>query len=300
MIMNWQIPAKTFLLGEYAAIAGASAIIVTTSPCFEISLTADGILHNIHPDSPAGQWWRHHRLFSQGLYWQDPYQGKGGLGASSAQFIGAYLASCHLLNLVPTSESLLDAYYQSAWRKEGLRPSGYDILGQTQNRCVYISRQNALMQAYDWTFKEIAFLLLHSGQKLATHSHLQTISLPGSINQLSAIVDCAKEAFEHKNSEGLVDAVNRYQRQLENLQLVAPHSLDHIHSFRIQPDVLAVKGCGALGADVLLLIVPGTSLKAKAERFMAEGWTVLATSDDLYTGSELMQNKLQKTLEILS
>ena len=29
--MKWQIPAKTFLLGEYAALAEASAILLTTT-----------------------------------------------------------------------------------------------------------------------------------------------------------------------------------------------------------------------------------------------------------------------------
>ncbi|CEK11667.1 mevalonate kinase family protein [Legionella hackeliae] len=297
--MKWRIPAKTFLLGEYAAVAGGSAIILTTAPCFELAIATDSLMHGIHPDSPAGQWWLHHRTPMQGLLWRDPYEGKGGLGASSAQFIGAYLASCHLLHIKPNMDALLDTYYQFAWRGEGLRPSGYDVLAQLQNRCVYINRQNNSIESYDWGFKDIAFLLLHSGQKLATHYHLQRTTLPNSINELSAISEQAKRAFEQTNSNELVDAINNYQQHLNNCNLIAPHSLRHIQALKMQEDVLAAKGCGALGADVLLLVVPKMGLKTKISNLTADGWTILASSDDLYTGRALMKNKRQKTLEIL-
>jgi mevalonate kinase len=297
--MRLQIPAKTFLLGEYAAIAGASAIILTTTPCFELAFAEDEKMHGIHPDSPAGQWWAHHRISSQGLSWRDPYQGIGGLGASSAQFLGAYLASCSLLHVDPNQKALLDAYYQCSWRGEGLRPSGYDVLAQSQNQCVYINHEQQIMKSYQWPFKDISFLLLHSGQKLATHYHLQNMRLPNSINQLTATVELAHQAFEQVDSEKLVEAVSCYEQQLASLGLVAPHSQEHIRNFNSQPEVLAAKGCGALGADVLLLIVPSTCLKSKAKNLADEGWTVLATNNDLYAGRALMKNKPLKTLEIL-
>ena len=50
---HWTIPAKTFLMGEYAALAGESALLLTTTPHFELSLTDNPGLHGIHPDSPA-------------------------------------------------------------------------------------------------------------------------------------------------------------------------------------------------------------------------------------------------------
>lgn len=297
--MKWSIPAKTFLLGEYAAVAGASAIILTTSPCFELMLTTDEGLKGVHPDSPAGQWWMHHRIPSQGLTWSDPYHGIGGLGASSAQFLAVYLASCQTLHIEPSRKTMLDAYYQSAWRGEGLRPSGYDLLAQAENRCVYINRQNNSIESYDWVFKDLSFLLVHSGQKLATHYHLQTMTLPNTISQLTATVEEAKAAFEQFSSAGLVKAVNSYQQQLASLGLVAPHSLKQIEVFRSDSDILAAKGCGALGADVLLLILPTALLHEKAKHLAAEGWTILATNEDLYSGKPLMKKNPHKTLEIL-
>lgn len=298
--MKWRIPAKTFLVGEYAAIAGASAIILTTTPCFELRLVDyDNKAYGIHPDSPAGQWWAHHRLHSQGLIWQDPYQGQGGLGASSAQFLAVYLASCRALRVQPNHKALLDAYYQCAWRGEGLKPSGYDLWAQSQNRCVYINREQHLIKSYGWPFKDLAFLLLHSGQKLATHYHLKNARLPDSIAQLAATVELARSAFEQVDSDKLVQAVNNYEQQLAGLGLVASYTQEHIRYFNAQPDIFAAKGCGALGADVLLLIVSKSCLKIKVENLASEGWTILATSEDLYTGRALIKNKTKKILEIL-
>jgi mevalonate kinase len=285
--MKWFIPAKTFLLGEYAAITGASAIILTTSPCFELSLSDKTGLHGIHPDSPAGRWWAACGHQDAGLLWHDPYQGRGGMGASSAQFLGTYLASMYLQKKVANQQDLLDAYVQSAWFGQGLRPSGYDVLAQSRQGCVYINRQKALYQSYSWPFPDIAFLLVHTGTKLATHHHLQTMSLPSEIKQLVYIVDKAQQAFEYADQALIVDMVNAYHQQLAKMNLVAEHSMEHITFFREQADVLAVKGCGAMGSDVLLLLVPTKNQAAVSCRLSAMGLNIVATNADLHTEQSL-------------
>src|SRR4051812_39210067 len=106
--MKWQIPAKTFLIGEYAALVGHSAILLTTTPCFELSLEPSE-KNFIHPESPAGLWLKKQEANIK-LTWKDPYQGQGGLGASSAQFLSCYLATCYLQNKTVELEQLLQAY----------------------------------------------------------------------------------------------------------------------------------------------------------------------------------------------
>jgi mevalonate kinase len=281
--MKWTIPAKTFLLGEYAALAGAPAIILTTKPCFEISLSEKEGLHGIHPESPAGRWWLKQGYVDAGLQWHDPYQGRGGMGASSAQFLGAYLATIHLQNKLFNAQAMLGAYLQCAWSGEGTPPSGYDVLAQSLQGCVYIHKETASCETYPWPFKDIAFLLLHTGQKLATHQHLQTITLPKHIHQLASIVENAKQAFMQADSELMVEAVNAYHQQLKQMNLVAEHSLHHIAMFKEQQDILAVKGCGALGADVVLLLVPTDKETTISRHLTDSGWNILATSADLYT-----------------
>ncbi len=280
--MKWSIPAKTFLLGEYAAMAGLPAMVLTTTPCFEVSLTKQPGLHGIHQESPAGCWWMQQDNQGMGLQWYDPYQGVGGMGASSAQFIGAYLATQFIQKKIPNTAHLLEAYFQCTWFGEGIRPSGYDLLAQLLQGCVYIDKQPDHGKAFAWPFQDIAFLLLHTGQKLATHEHLQTLVLPSQLPGLMEIVLMAKQAIERVNSQQMIDAVNAYHQQLTEMKLVAGHSLMHLDSFKQEADILAAKGCGALGADVLLLLV---SVKREARlrlHLQTLGWKILAGSTNLY------------------
>lgn len=280
--MKWSIPAKTFLLGEYAALAGAPAILLTTTPCFELSLSKEIGLHGIHHDSPAGRLWSMYVPQQVGLQWHDPYQGCGGLGASSAQFLGAYLASMHLQKKDVHQQELFNAYIKCAWDGVGLRPSGYDVLAQSLQGCVYIHQQKSICQSYSWPFQDIAFILLHTGQKLATHQHLQTTVLPKQIPQLARLVEQAKFAFEQENPTLFIDTINTYHQHLEQAGFVAAHSIKHITTFRECPDVLAAKGCGAMGADVLLLLIPTKKLAAMKDDFLTKNWKILATSNNLH------------------
>ena len=280
--MKWFIPAKTFFLGEYAAIEGAPAIILTTEPCFELTLTDEPNLLGIHPDSPAGRFWAQQGHVNHGLSWHDPYGGCGGLGASSAQWLGAYYASLHLQNKPFSRDDMLERYFESAWQGIGMRPSGYDVLAQSLHGCVYIHREQAQCNTYAWPFPDLAFILLHTGKKLATHHHLQSLTLTGKIQQLANIVESAKNAFESADSERIIDAVNAYHQALCEQNLVANHSLQLIDSLKNNSAILTIKGCGALGADVLLLLVPAKQLMSMRKYLLKRGLNVLATSEDLY------------------
>lgn len=280
--MKWIIPAKTFLLGEYVAISGGPAIVLTTKPCFELSLSDVPGLRGIHPDSPAGLWWGQHGSAENGLEWYDPYHGLGGLGASSAQFLGAYYATLFLQKRTPTKQAMLDAYWQCAWNGQGLRPSGYDVLAQSGNGCAYIHRQKNIYQTYPWLFKRLGFILLHTKQKLPTHHHLQSSCLPSEMQHLAATVDLAKEAFLRDDDSQMVAAIQTYHQQLLSMNLVAEHSLTCMDLLRDQVDVKALKGCGAMGADVLLLLVSSEKITGVIQKLEKHGWNILASSADVF------------------
>lgn len=286
--MKWLIPAKTFLLGEYAALADASAFLLTTAPCFELTLTRLEKLSGIHPESPAGLWWQQQNV-EQGLLWNDPYAGQGGLGASSAQFLASYLASCFVNNTVPDLKQMLKAYYESSWAGKGLRPSGYDVIAQSQQGCVYINKQQKIIRSYTWPFQDLSFFLIHTGVKLATHHHLQDTALPDQIDYLSRLVDEAKQAFEQADSNKLITTINNYHQKLVELNLVAEHSLKLISEFKKYPEILAIKGCGALGADILLLITPMNKAQLLADKLKMYHWTILATERNIHFQAQLIK-----------
>lgn len=290
--MIWTIPAKTFLLGEYAALADASAIVLTTTPGFELSLVDIQDAKSLHPESPAGRLWADY-LPDQALSWKDPYDGQGGMGASSAQFIGVYLAKCFRKKTLAKLPELLELYYYYAYAGTGLRPSGYDILAQVSKTCVYINKTKSEFKLFDWPFRDISFILIHTGQKLKTHHHLENLTpLSGSlIDKLAKIVDEAKLALIRQDSGAMITAINAYQEQLSNLSLQAQHSLNIINQLKSQVEVLAAKGCGALGADVILLIVKTKDKDQHMQTILAGGWSILATDENLFRSSEIIVEK---------
>ncbi|MFT4059503.1 MAG: hypothetical protein QM652_08140 [Legionella sp.] len=286
--MTWLIPAKTFLLGEYTAIAEASAIILTTTPYFELTLTENSELTGIHPQSPAGFWWQQQGIKEHGLSWHDPYAGQGGLGASSAQFLGSYLAGCWLHEKKACLDNMLEIYYQCSWAGKGLRPSGYDVIAQSQSGCVYINKQRKIIRSYTWPFHDLSFFLIHTGVKLATHHHLQETTLPKTINHLSTLVDDAQQAFESQDSQRLVNNINSYHEHLTQLNLIAEHSHKLIQQFKKYPEVCAIKGCGALGSDILLLACSTVDAAALNQKLRKTKHPILATEKSLSKAPALL------------
>ncbi|KTD83079.1 hypothetical protein [Legionella waltersii] len=279
--MKWQIPAKTFLVGEYSAIAEESAIILTTKPFFELSINRDEPHYDIHPHSPAGKFWQQKLLKMENLEWHDPYHGLGGLGASSAQFLACYLAACAHNTLQPNLNDLLADYYQASWSGEGLRPSGYDVIAQSQRACVFINKKRKSITSFPWIFSNLSFLIVHTGIKLATHEHLKMTALPSSIQQLSFIVDQTKHAFEQVDDLLLIQSVNHYHNELQDLRLVHPNSLSLIEELKKNPHVLAIKGCGALGTDTLLIFTKIVNKVELIELIQSMGLTLLATESQM-------------------
>lgn len=279
--MHWSIPAKTFLLGEYAALMGQSAIILTTQPCFEVRLSEQPGLHGIHPESPAGQWWRHCALSNVGVDWHDPYQGIGGLGASSAQFIGVYQACAALQGQTIDTKQLLATYRSITANPKGLSPSGYDVHAQLMQGCVYLNRETACCQTYPWPFTDLGFIIIHTQHKTPTHQHLQSLEITTAIEPLVRIVESAKIAFDTQDSEQLVAAVQAYHQALCERSWVAPHSLKQIAQLQLETSALAIKGCGAMGADVLLILLPANEIATQKQHLTTLGWSILATNEQL-------------------
>ncbi len=280
--MHWSAPAKTFLVGEYAALKGQSALLLTTTPHFELRQTNEPGLHGIHPDSPAGRWWTHCNIRNQGLAWHDPYQGLGGMGASSAQFLMVYQACAQLQGCSVTQNQILQDYRQFAASHSGVPPSGYDVLAQMTQGCVYMNQHTGVYEQYTWPFTDLGFILVHSQQKLATHEHLQTLlSFSDIPDQLGELVDYAKTAFLTQTAYHLVEVVKAYHQILYKQGWVAPHSLQLIQRLYQETDALAIKGCGAMGADVLLLLVRQTQLSQHVTHLSHAGWRILATNAHL-------------------
>jgi mevalonate kinase len=292
--MNWRIPEKTFLVGEYLATQGGPAIVLTTEPCFEIELTEHPGLDGIHPDSPSGRFWLDGQTYEQGLSFSDPLQGLGGMGASSAQFLGAYLAHSYLSDQHNHLDEMLRVYQPLAYGGHGIVPSGYDVIAQALNRVVYIHRELDKIECMDWPFDELSFILIHTKQKLATHEHLKSMIQSARLSMLFDIVMKAKKAFEHKNADGLIAAVQDYGAALKAHGWLSPHTDSMMTRLLSDPKVLAAKGCGSMGADMVLLLVPRADCEAMIATLTEQAYLVIASTVDLYQGSAHFEMNFNK------
>ncbi|TID96711.1 hypothetical protein DIZ66_18080, partial [Legionella pneumophila] len=72
-----------------------------------------------------------------------------------------------------------------------------------------------------------------------------------------------------------------YAQKLTELNLVSQHSLSLIQSIKSYPETLAIKGCGALGADTLLIITDKRDLQSLKDKVQDQNWLILATEDNL-------------------
>jgi mevalonate kinase len=279
--MSLFIPAKTFILGEYAALQGYSGILLNTQPCFEVSLInnvsdEENLLQGIHPNSPAGQFWALHGLDGMGLKFHDPYGGLGGLGASSAQFLGAYLYAFGLAqNDKIDLQHLLNLYETFTWNGHGPRPSGYDVLAQLTGSCVFISKQPFQVEPLTWSFEDVKCLLVHTGVKCVTHTHLHQLELPVDLANLGALVIEAKQAIENKQVQWLSDCINAYEAQLRHYGWVTQSTQAWVDQIKHYPGVLATKGCGAMGSDVIFILVKTQALSGCASNLAKLGLKII-------------------------
>ncbi len=251
-----KVPGKTFLVGEYLALAGGPSVVATTGPCFDFQWTAlaekpksgeKRIQHSFHADSPAG------RLLNDlekkisdtsafSISFLDPHFGKGGLGASTAEFIGAWLFEMwltstqlqdrigadrrldlvemlpnHVGEIAPTwhSERVgsgrfrdpLDRYFQ--YLKAG---SGADLVSQIAGGIAVWDGVHDHMRRFNWPFADLSMTLFKTGRKLATHEHLassvanQNLAGPESIRERGLGVNL-EPGFEADMREWVKEAI---------------------------------------------------------------------------------------------
>lgn len=292
-MFSYAIPSKTFLLGEYVALNGGPALVYASAPLFELTLIPSNETAALpfHPESPAGRYYRsiQAQLPHCQMTFTDPHNGQGGLGASSAQFIALYTVyQRHLDPQWSFSKSsipaLLDAYKHCAWNGEGLPPSGYDVIAQAQGNLCFIDNRGDSLQTCHWPFTTLDIYLLRTGKKLATHEHLQTLNNIDS-DQLKNLVYAARRALDDVDDKVMIQAVNAYADQLLRRGMCASHTQKMLMELQNHPACLAVKGCGAMGADVVLCLVDSNQQQNFSHWLSTKPWKLITSSFDASVSS---------------
>lgn len=261
-------PSKTFIVGEYAVVEKAPALLLGHSPFFEARFSPGASKRpEFHPDSPAGKYFAKHP--AQGsLSLVDPHGGKGGFGASGAEFLAVWSAG----KTPPTSDSEREKYAWAAWDASREFPgSGADILTQAfgvndDGFFLSVNMGNRTLQRITPGGLGLTLSLFHTGKKLATHESKSPGSLP--LAELSKLVADTTAALAAKDAAKFTAGIKGYGAAMAALGLLAPHSAAALAKL---PPVNAAKGCGAMGSDVLLVLHQNQDLSAWAkENSLAE------------------------------
>lgn len=311
-------PSKTFLLGEYAVLDGGHGLIIGSQPRFimDFSIIDEGEESSVEGISPAGpvmDYLKDHLdIFSNfQIKMIDPHEGKGGFGWSSAQFLFLYAlkkmyeANDYMKPAQISKEELLQEFLNYSWDGKGWAPSGLDIISQLEGGILFLQSPRRVengellpiefgnyQKISEWPFKELDFCLVRTGNKLATHTHLSNLQ-DMDTDALSKIAKSAGESLITGDEELFLEKVNEFRDSLLQQDLVDPNSWSFIQTLMKRPEVLAVKGCGALGADVILCIVVPELREQFEEWVESEEHKVVANNQTLSPGLTLEKVNLE-------
>jgi mevalonate kinase len=305
--MNLKIssPAKVFLLGEYSVLNGGLGFLMAAGPRFEMQIKSEGSgnVQGIHPDSPAGIWIRNRRQVFQNVdvAFQDPYHGIGGLGASSAQFLMTYTTELMLKNPETfkehKAEVINNKIVEGSWRayrmneyisQEGVRPSGADLVAQTVGGFSLFQSEPFQVGKTQWQSDDYEIVVVHTNQKLATHEHLRGLKNIET-DELQWIAQEAMEALNEENWDRYFASVNDYHAELLEMGLVAEHTKNYVASLISKPFVLAAKGSGAMGSDLLTIYIRKENRQHLVQFLEQLNLKILLTSDDV-SGGLIIEN----------
>lgn len=282
MKFHLSVPSKTFLLGEYLALETGEALLVATQPRFElqVELTSKKQTLPFHKDSPAG-----HLLdgveSNFAIEFMDPHRSCGGFGRSSAEFLFAlFLKDFKKIIYTEASTAWSSAYvlkmFRQATKSYSFKPSGADTLAQFTGGVVSLRLKQSSAMKLEW-FKDLSFSLFHTGKKVPTHKHLNDLPQVNS-DELQVIYQSGLEALKNLNKEAFLQAITCYRKTLQNQGLELPSTTEKIDKLLESDEILSAKGCGALGADVILCFHEKEN--AQKVRELAESLKLTWIADD--------------------
>lgn len=247
--LKFSVPGKTFLVGEYAVLAGGECLGLATNPSFSICTEPKG--HCFHPDSPAGLYLKNNQLENFEHEFINPY-GAGGFGASTAEFIFSYFSNSQASKKL---EDIFSAYLNLYADRGEQKPSGADLITQLIGEVSHIDLSDVVprVERTQWNFPDIDFMIFSTGLKVKTHEHLAGLNrkiCDGLVPLSRQVVS----SFRSNNSLAFKEALSEWSKKLEQLGLMDKKVSELKTYLQNQVSEILVKPCGALGADVIVIL----------------------------------------------
>ncbi len=248
-------PSKTFLIGEYAVMGGAPALLVNTQPRFQFHIQhpVKNNSHPFHKNSPAGLFIKENKEIFSSVSIQYSQAYGHGFGLSGAEFNCVYLletllrgdsiVDIHCFDILEKYLSFLNVNY-----KERI-PSGADVVSQWLGEvCLFCPP--TIAESFSWPFKDLSFSLIRTGESLQTWKHLENLKQK-DFSQLQEIAITTLEAVRSSSESLFIQSIHDYKTALEEEGLTHPLTKNILQELNSHSEVLAAKGCGAMGAEVI-------------------------------------------------
>ena len=305
------IPGKVFVIGEYAVMEGAPALVAAVEPRFrfdsistltstvEMETESEAKPWTPHPSSPAGQLLALRSLRSNfrvpNYRVLDPHAGAGGFGGSTAEF----LAAAHLAGMT-TADEIYRVYREEIRHGDKLdanaRPSGADLVAQFEGGALSFTRTGpAQFTAESVTdlASRIPMLLFSAshlvGRKTRTHTHLVTHTTSTRL-ALQPIIESALTALRCEYPAAFGKALSLYARRLSDFGLEHPDAGRDRETLEALPGVAGAKGCGAMLSDAVVVVLADSSLAGRTHVIAtaeARGLRLLTGPAGVQSGSSL-------------
>jgi mevalonate kinase len=301
--LSLTIPGKTFLAGEYLALKGLGALVFASKPKFQFLIKevpeksrGEPLKGPFHPDSPAGLFWQEQiDFFSKYTIELKSVLRLGGWGSSTAEFIALHALYQLRETLWIEQERIFDLHQMlrdyrrlAGVQSLGFPPSGADLVGQVAGGLTHFNGLDGKIQTFSWPFEKLKLKLLATGRKLATHEHLKTLK-DFPTEGLQSAVDLCHQGLKAVDDARFIEGLKLVSEALSGLGFVAPETQRLLEQFQM-PGLLAAKGCGALGADVILLCYREDEVGSGIEkRARALGLQVVATEASLCDGLQVQR-----------
>lgn len=267
------VGSKVFLLGEYQVLEGGAAFLSVMEPRFQLHVRAgEGRVRGIGAGSPAAVLIEKRADFFKDwdLEFIDPHEGRGGFGASTAQFalvkgfkVGFESFRVHAqvdYDLRQIHRTYLEVTAGATNPSSAPRPSGADLISQFQGGLVEVDFSGGKIHRHAWLFPEWQVLFFATGRKVATHTHLQELK-EMDLQPLKEIYQKAMSAFFDQRGADFVEAFDSYRVALRERGWQAEDTEKKIQALGGIPGVITAKGCGAMGSDVLAVLVEAAKWK---------------------------------------
>lgn len=286
MKIRAQAGAKVFFFGEYSALLGGPAALLSFAPpyIFEAEFKAglEFQVRGVHADSPTSRYLA--LQFAEGNLPPGEYQieaskqslGLRGFGSSTVEYLTALaleqeLTKKHMMSdtglspnfMISGSKSpssiklkrdALETFRKLAGGHQQL-PSGYDLLAQNAGGLQAIQEFN-LDSAKS---SELSSLLgshligiFHTGRKLATHDAIRNLDSAS----LEKIKMSAQKCWQTiSNPREFWVAMNDFTSELQDCGWTQSECTEVLKKLRQDPRVHFAKACGAMGADSILVVL---------------------------------------------